>query len=389
MKRGLSLFAVGLAMALILTGCARKEEGAVGEKTLKAGFVYVGPVGDYGWSHAHDQGRKYVEGKFPWLKTVYVESVTPGDAGRIIDRLVNEEQCDVVFTTSFDYMDETVKAAQRYPDTILMHCSGFKRAENLGTYFAELYQIYYLNGLMAGALTASGKVGYVGAYPIPEVVRHINAYALGVKAVNPDAEVHVRWIYSWYDPNKAREAAEALVAEGVDVLAFTEDSPAVIEVAQEYTEKGKPVYAFSHYSPMQRFGEDAVVSGQLVDWGIMYEKILKDIHDGTWKSEDLWWRAGEGAALLGGEFDEPINKKFVPRLKKIMMETADLGKISVYDLVMKRYEQMKTMEFEPFTGPIYDQNGELRIPEGVQATKDELLSMDYHVDNVVTPLPRD
>ncbi|MGD9309740.1 MAG: BMP family ABC transporter substrate-binding protein, partial [Desulfosarcina sp.] len=246
----------------ILTCMFGSGVGLAAEKQLKAGFVYVGPVGDYGWSHAHDMGRKYAEKKHPWLKTVYIESVAEADSARIIDRFIQEEKCDVVFTTSFGYMDDTIKAGKRYPNKHFMHCSGFKRAENVGTYFADLYQTYYLNGLMAGALTKSNKIGYVAAFPIPELVRHIDAFALGIKATNPNAKVHVRWIYAWYGPDKAREAAESLIAEGCDALAFTEDTPAVIEVGQEHTERGKQVYTFSHYSPMQAYGKDSVVSGQ-------------------------------------------------------------------------------------------------------------------------------
>ncbi len=358
------------------------------EKKIKAGFIYVGPVGDYGWSAAHDVGRKYVESKFPWLTTTFVESVPEGDSDRIIDRLVNEEKCDVVFTTSFGYMDSTIKAGEKYPDTLFMHCSGFKQSKNVGTYFAELYQMYYLNGLMAGALTKSGKVGYVGAFPISEVIRHINAYALGVKAANPKATVSVRWINSWYDPAKAREAAEALIAEGVDALAFTEDSPSVIEVAQEHTKKGKQVYSFGHYSPMQQFGPDSCVSGQLVDWGVQYEKILKDIYDGTWTNADLWWKAKENAARLGGDMNDQINPKFLDVLKAKKVKTQDLGELSVYDLVMKRLEQMKAETFEPFTGPIKDQAGTVRIAEGAQASKDDLINIMYFVDNVKGEIPK-
>ena len=357
---------------------------------MKAGFIYVGPVGDYGWSHAHDVGRKYAEEKLPWLGTIFVESVAEADSARIIDRFIQEEKCDVVFTTSFGYMDDTIKAGERYPDQTLMHCSGFKRSKNVGTYFAELYQMYYLNGLMAGALTKSNKIGYVGAFPIPEVVRHINAYALGVKDANPDARVHVRWIFSWYDPAKAREAAEALVAHGIDALAFTEDSPAVVEVAQAHTKAGRQVHSFSHYSPMQEFGPDSCVSGQLVDWGIMYEKILKDIHEGNWTNEDLWWLAREGAAILGGSFDDAINPKFVDDLKAVSIDAPDLGSLSAYDLVMKRYEQMKKGReaFDCFIGPIKDNKGNLKIKDGEMGSKEHLLSFDYYVDNVVGDIPR-
>jgi basic membrane protein A len=387
--------ALVVLLVLLVAGAAamaagNKEAPAAEAKKIKAGFIYVGPVGDYGFSHAHDVGRKYVEGKLPWLETVYVESVPEGDAARIIDRLVVEEKCDVVFTTSFGFMDDTIAAGAKHPDKIFMHCSGFKRAPNVGTYFADLNQMYYLNGLMAGALTKSNKIGYVGAFPIPEVVRHIDAYALGIKAANPKATVQVRWIFSWYDPAKAREAAEALVADGCDALAFTEDSPAVIEVGQEHTERGKMVYTFSHYSPMQEFGPDSVVSGQLVDWGVQYEKILNDVHDGTWTNYDLWWLADKKVALLGGSFKEPINAKFVAPLKAVSISTPDLGSLSAYDLVMKRYEQMKQGReaFDPFVGPIKDNKGTVKIPAGVMATIAELNSIDYYVDNIAGDIHR-
>jgi simple sugar transport system substrate-binding protein len=287
-------------------------------------------------------------------------------------------------------MDDTIKAGQKYPNTHFMHCSGFKQIENVGTYFADLYQMYYLNGLMAGALTRTDKVGYVGAFPISEVVRHIDAYALGVKVTNPRAKVHIKWIYAWVGPEKAKEAAEALVAEGCDALAFTEDTPAVIEVGQEHTEKGKQIYTFSHYSPMQSYGVDSAVSGQLVNWGIMYEKILSDLHNGTWTNDDLWWLAAENAAQLGASFNEPINPKFVDALKAVSVDTPDLGNLSVYDLIMKRYAQMKqgTSVFDPFEGPIYDNTGKEQIKKGARASKGDLLSIMYYVDNVVGSIPK-
>jgi basic membrane protein A and related proteins len=386
----------GLAVALLLLAAtslmfaAPAEEEAGAEKAIKAGFVYVGPIGDYGWSHAHDQGRLYVEEKFPWLETVYVESVPEGDASRIIDRLVQEEKCNVVFTTSFGYMDDTVAAGERYPDTLFMHASGFKQTENVGTYFGDLYQAYYLNGLMAGALTKTNKIGYVAAFPIPELIRHINAFAIGIKAANPDAELHVRWTYAWYGPDKAREAAESLIAEGCDALAFTEDTPAVVEVGQDHAEKGDLIYTFSHYSPMQSYGVDSVVSGQLSDWGIMYEKILQDIYDGTWSNNDLWWLMKEGATYLGAEFGQIVNPKFESALKAVNLNDPDFGTISAYDLIVKRYEQMKDIgpdEFDPYDGPVYDNKGALKIPEGARATKDELLSIMYYVDGVVGNIP--
>ncbi len=382
-----------IAKGLIIIGlCLIVASGLAfaGDKKLKAGFIYVGPVGDYGWSHAHDMGRKFAESKLPWLETIYIESVAESDSARIIDRFIQGEKVDVVFTTSFGYMADTLKAGKKYPDKKFMHCSGFKQLPNVGTYFADLYQTYYLNGLMAGAMTKTNKIGYVAAFPIPELIRHIDAFALGIKATNPKAEVHVKWIYAWYGPDKAREASEALIAEGSDVLAFTEDTPAVIEVGQEHTEKGRQIYTFSHYSPMQPYGKDSVVSGQLVDWGVMYVKILQDIYNGTWKNNDEWWLIAENAAILGGSFENIINPKFEAELKMKMVDTPDFGKISAYDLVVKRYEQMKKGPdvFDPFSGPIKDNTGKLKIKEGQRASKGDLLSIRYYVDNVAGSIPK-
>jgi simple sugar transport system substrate-binding protein len=384
MRIAKSLIIIGLCL-ILATGMA-----FAGDKKLKAGFIYVGPVGDYGWSHAHDMGRKFAELQLPWLETVYIESVAEADSARIIDRLVQGEKVDVVFTTSFGYMQDTLKAGKKYPDKKFMHCSGFRQSHNVGTYFADLYQTYYLNGLMAGGLTKTNKIGYVAAFPIPELIRHIDAFALGIKATNPKAEVHVKWIYAWYGPDKAREAAEALIAEGCDTLAFTEDTPAVIEVGQEHSEKGRQIYTFSHYSPMQQYGKDSVVSGQLVDWGVMYVKILQDIYNGTWKYNDEWWLIAENAAILGGSFDNIINPKFVGQLKAAEVNSPDFGKISVYDLVVKRYEQMKKGPdvFDPFTGPIKDNTGKLQIKAEQRADKGDLLSIMYYVDNVVGSIPK-
>ncbi|MEE4364442.1 MAG: BMP family ABC transporter substrate-binding protein [Desulfotignum sp.] len=383
----LSLFL--LIFSIVLLGFSAGAFGAE-DKKIKAGFIYVGPVGDYGFSHAHDLGRKFAEEKLDWLETVYVESVSESDSDRIIDRLIQQQKCDVVFTNSFGFMDSTVKAGERYPDKIFMHCSGFKRSDNVGTYFGDLYQMYYLNGLMAGALTKTNKIGYVAAFPIPELIRHIDAYALGIKAANPEAKVHVKWIYAWYGPDKAREAAESLIAEGCDTLAFTEDTPAVIEVGQSHTEKGKQIYTFSHYSAMQPYGEDSVVSGQLMNWGGMYVKILEDIYSGNWTNEDVWWLAKEGAAILGGNETDPVNPKFVGDLKQAMIQTQEFGEISAYDLVMRRYDQMKqgVEVFDPFTGPIHDNKGTLQIKPGERASKEDLLSIMYYVDNVEGTIPQ-
>ncbi len=394
-KRFLSLTALVLSCVMLLQACSPSAQNGPGsdeqtQKTIKAGFIYVGPIGDYGWSHAHDLGRIYVDEKFGWLETVYVESVEEADTPRVIDRLVNEEKCDVIFTTSFGFMDATIEAGEKYPDKIFMHCSGFKQSENVGTYFTDLYQMYYLNGLIAGALSKNKTIGYVGAFPIPEVVRHINAFAIGAKEIQPDIEVKVKWIYAWYDPSKAREAAEALIIEGCDALAFTEDTPAVIEVGREHTERGNEIFTFAHYSPMQHFGENSVVSGQLCDWGPMYEDILIRIYTDTWKSNDMLWLAKENTAILGGNLNEKINPVFENRLKDIKINDAILGQVSIYELIMKRLDQFNepTILFDPFTGPLVDQKGVLKLKPGERGNYHMMWTIDWFVENVIGDIPQ-
>jgi len=355
---------------------------------LKAAWIYVSPVGDMGFAFGHDQARKTLAAKFPWLTTVYAEAVPESNVDRFLARYVVEQNVDVVFTCSFGFMDGTIAAAKKFPNKMFFHCAGFRREPNCGNYWGDLYQTYYLNGLMAGALTKSGKVGYVAAHPIPEVVRHINAYALGVRAANPKAEVHIRWLYAWYDPAKAREATEALIADGCDALAFTEDTATVVQVAEEYTKRGKPVYTFSHYSPMKQFGPDSVVSGELMDWTPLYEDILTRIHTGALTTNNLqdvdyFWLMREGVAQIGTQFGEPINPKFVGPLKAAMV-----GNVSAYDLVMERMDEMKALKFDPFTGPIQDNAGAWRLKDGQRATLKDLTTIDWFVDGVVGKVPR-
>lgn len=387
MKRKALLIAL-LAMVLVGGLVATAAEYVPGTP-LKVGFIYVGPVGDYGWSHAHDVARQILVNEFPWLTTVYVESVPEGDAGPTIDKLVNDEHCNVILTTSFGFMDGTVEAALKYPDVIFAHCSGFKREPNLATYMADFYQIYYLNGLMAGALTKTGKVAYVGAFPIPEVKRHLDAFAIGVREANPNAEIHVRWIEDWFNPAAAKEATEALIAEGCDAFAFTEDSPTVVQVAGE-----SELISFAHYSPMYKFSPEYCVSGELVHWETIYEDFLQKIYDGVYTAHNLqnvdyWWLLEQGAVEMGAETGMPINPAYVDKLKAVMIDHPTLGKISAYDLVETRLNQMGDpgITFDPFQGPIYDRKGNLQVPEGMWMSVDSLITMEWAVQGVVGPWP--
>lgn len=382
-----TLLSVALVFAFSLVGAQRGQY--VPGTPLKAGFIYVGPIGDYGWSHAHDVARQIIERTLPWLETFYVESVPEGEVQTYIDQLIRKKGVDVVFTTSFGFMDGTVAAAERYPSTIFAHCSGFKRAPNMATYMADFYQLYYLNGLMAGALTKSGKIGYVGAYPIPELKRHINAFTIGVREVNPAATVNVRWIYQWYDPGAAKEAFEALVADGADVFAFTEDSPTIVQAAAE---RGLP--SFGHYSPMYDFAPQYIVSGQLVHWEAIYLDFLAKVYAGVYTANNLqdidyWWLLREKAVELGAKPGMPINPVYEDALKAVVVTDPILGEINVYDLVFKRLVQMEdpSMIFDPFTGPIYDRKGNLRVPAGSRLSVSELTSMEWAAEGVVGPWP--
>jgi len=356
---------------------------------LKAGFIYVGPIGDLGWSYAHDEARRICEDAFPWLETVYVESVPEGEEGLFIDKLILDEGCDVVFTTSFGFMDGTLDAAQRHPDKILAHCSGFKRNANMMTYMADFYQIYYLNGLIAGALTKSHKVAYVGAFPIPEVKRHMGAFAIGVQEVDPATGLNVRWIYEWFSPTAAKEATEALIADGCDVFAFTEDSPTVVQVAAE-----SDLPSFGHYSPMYDFGPDHVVSGQIAHWEAIYLDFLAKVYAGAYTAHNLadvnyWWLLKEGAVEMGAKPGMLINPVYENELKAVTVNDPILGTISIYDLVMKRLEQMSdaSMVVDPFQGPIYDRKLNLRVPEGLRMSEFELTTMEWAVKGIVGPWP--
>jgi basic membrane protein A and related proteins len=361
---------------------------ALAQRDITAGFIYVGPVGDFGWSYSHDQGRLAVEERFDWLDTLYVEAVAEGDVETIIDQLVRQG-ANVIFTTSFGYGEGTLAAAQRYPEVIFGHATGFQRAPNVMTYIAEFYQLYYLNGLMAGALTETNRIGYVAAFPIPEIKRHLNAFVLGVREVNPEAEVDVRWIFDWYNPAAASEATQALIAEGVDVFAFSEDTPTVIQVAA-----AQDFPSFSHYSPMYDFAPEHVVSGQLANWEAIYADFLERVHTGEYTARNLeevdyWWLLAEEAVELGTTHGMPINPVFEEPLQEAVITHEEFGEISVYDLAMNRFEAMRegTHVFDPFTGPIYDRRGNLVVEEGVTLDQHELETLEWAVEGVSPAAP--
>lgn len=325
-------------------------------KKVKAGFVYVGPVGDHGWTYAHDQGRKYLE-KHLGIETTYVESVSEADAERVITNLARRGYSPI-FTTSFGFMDPTLAVAKRFPDTVFMHCSGFKRAKNVGTYFARVYQTRYLTGLIAGAMTKSNVIGYVNAFPIPECIRLINAFTIGVHEVNPKAKVHNVWINSWIDAAKGKEAAKALLAEGADVITQGIDFPAPQEAAAE---AGKWFIGWD--SDMSDLAPKITLTSALIHWEVIYADVVKKVMNGTWKSCDYYWGLEHGAVDLA-----PLGPMVPEKVRK---------------LVAKRKQEIIDGKFKVFAGPLKFQDGSVFVPAGKVASDKQILSLTKFVQGIV------
>ena len=332
------------------------------EDKLKAAFVYVGPTGDLGWTYAHDQGRLALEEM--GVETAYVELVAEGpDAARVI-RDFAEKDYDIIFATSFGYMDSVIEVAADYPDTYFEHCTGYKTDANVGIYDGRGYQGWYLAGIVAGKMTEKNILGYIAPYPIPEVVRNMNAFALGARSVNPDAEVHPIWIFDWVNPPKEREAAEALFDLGADVIARESDSTEADKLAQE-----KGIYVIGYNSDVAREqSPDAFLTAPVWHWDVFYKQAVEAVANGTWSNEPVWWGMAEGIMSLA-----PIGD-FVPQ--------------EVKDLVEQEQARILSGEFDVFEGPINDNAGEIRVAEGETMSDGDKLSFDWLVEGVIGEIPR-
>ena len=326
----------------------------------QVGFVYVSPIGDAGWSYAHDKGRLAVEA-MNGVTTSYVEAVPEGpDSERVMLNMARKGY-DVIFATSFGYMDPMLKVAKQFPNAVFMHCSGFKQAKNMGNYFGRMYQPRYLSGMVAGEMTRSNILGYVAAFPIPEVIRGINAFTLGAQSVNPKVQVRVVWTKTWYDPATEKEAAKSLLDVGADVIAQHQDSPGPQEAAQE-----KGVYSVGYNSDMSAFAPKAHLTAPVWNWGPLYRQTVKQAREGSWKSEAIWHGMKEGIvdlAPFGQMVPDSVRQKVLAKKEEILAGTADV-----------------------FMGPVKDQKGEIRIPAGKAATDQEMLGMKYFVQGVVGTL---
>lgn len=337
--------------------------GFADEAVTKVGFVYVGPVGDAGWTFQHDLARKQLERAFGnKLSTQFVESVHEGaDSERVI-RGMARSGCKVVFTTSFGYMNPTLKVARAFPNTVFMHATGYKTAPNVGIYNARFYEGRYLNGVIAGRMTKTNIAGVVAALPIPEVVMGINAFARGMRSVNKNAKVKVIWTNAWFNPGREREAASTLIAQGADILTHHTDSTATIQVAEE-----KHVMAFGHTSDEAKYGPHAQLSGTMHMWGGFYIKVVNEVLAGKWKSTSTWGGLDQKMVALA-----PFNAKVPKELR---------------DQITNLKGKIISGKLHPFAGPIVDQAGRERVRAGITISDDELGRMNYFVQGVDSKLP--
>jgi len=330
----------------------------------KVGFVYVGPVGDHGWTYRHDIGRQAVEKQFgDQVKTTYVESVKEGpDAERVVRKMAASGH-DLIFTTSFGFMNPTLKVAKKFPKVKFEHATGYKNSKNLSTYNARFYEGRYVVGTVAGHMTKSNIIGYVASFPIPEVVRGINAIARSARAVNPDVTVKVVWVNSWYDPGKEADAAKTLIDQGADVILQHTDSPAPLQVAEQ-----RGVWSVGQASDMSSYAPKTQLTAIIDDWNQYYIDRTKAVIDGTWKSDSTWGGIKDGLVDLA-DWNSAIPAEVVAAAEQVKQSIVD-GSL------------------HPFQGPVINQAGEEVIPAG-QALDDGALSgMNYYVQGVEGSLPK-
>jgi len=352
MIRKLALAAAGLMLAATAQAA-----------DLKIGFVYVGPVGDFGWSYQHDQGRLAVEKEFgDRVETTYVESVPEGpDAERVIRQLAASGH-GLIFTTSFGYMDPTLKIAKMFPKVKFEHATGYKRAKNLSTYSARFYEGRHVIGTIAGMMTKTKKIGYIASVPIPEVVRGINSATLAARKIDPSITVQVIWVNSWYDPGKEADAAKALISNGADVIMQHTDSPAGLQAAEN-----AGVYAFGQASDMIKFAPTHQLTAITDNWAPYYIERTKAVLDGTWESTNTWGGIAAGEVKMAPFTNMPDDVKAAAK-----KAVADIASGAVH----------------PFAGPIKDRDGVERVAAGAVADDGMLLGMNWFVEGVLGDLPR-
>lgn len=356
-----------LTTAAIATGLAT---AAVAEDPLKIGFVYIGPVGDGGWTYQHDQGRLAVEAEFgDRVETIFQENVPEGpDAERILTQMALSG-ADMIFTTSFGYMDPTNNVAARFPDVKFEHATGYKREHpNVSTYDARFYEGRAIIGTIAGHMTQTNKIGYIASFPIPEVIQGINSSFLHAQRVNPDVEMSVVWAYTWFDPAKEADAAAALINNGVDVILQHTDSTAPHAAAQAANEAGGRVFTFGQASDMANFSPNPRIASIIDEWSPYYIKRVGELLAGTYEQIASWGGMPEGEVVIG--------------------EITAVVPDAVRDEALAMVAAITDGSYHPFTGPIMKQDGSVFLAEGEIATDLQLVTMDFYVQGMTGDIPQ-
>ena len=368
-----------LAAAAALAGCGKKEEAAPAApaaepasaaasepakpEPLKVAFAYVGPVGDAGWTFAHDNARKAIEAEFgDRIVTSFVENVPESaDAERVMRDLVGQGN-KLIFGTTFGYMEPMLKVAADSKDVKFEHATGYKTADNMRTYDSRTYEGAYMAGVIAGSMTKSNTLGVVASIPIPEVIRNINSFTLGAQSVNPKVKTKVVWVNKWFDPPKEGEGAQSLISGGADVLFQNTDSSAVLQKAEE---KGK--LAFGWDSDMSKFGPNSHLASAVINWTPYYSKAVKDALDGTWQTGGVWWGVKEGAIDL--------------------VSISDKVPAEVKDKVAKIKAGLTDGSFVIWKGPIVGQDGKEVLAKDVVADDKFLSGVNFYIKGVEGKVP--
>lgn len=351
---------LALAATLLLAGSISAASAA---DKLKVGFIYLGPIGDLGWTYQHDLGRQaLVKELGDKIETTYLENVPEGpDAERAIEQLVRAGN-KLIFTTSFGYMDPTLKVAKKYPNVHFEHATGYKRHPNMSTYSAKWYQGRYIQGLIAAKMSKSGVLGYIGSFPIPEVVSGINATMLAAQTINPNIKVKIIWANTWFDPGKEADAAKALIDQGADVIMQHTDSPAAMQIASE---RGK--LAFGQDSEMIKFGPKTQLTSILDTWGPYYIERVKAELAGTWKSEDSWGGLDSHMFAMAPYTNMPDEVK---KMAEDAQAAITAGKL------------------HPFKCPIVGQDGKaVECKGGDHLDDSQILGMNFYVKGIDDKLP--
>ncbi len=336
---------------------------AVAQEKLKIGFIYVGPKNDGGWSERHDIGRQDIEKELgDKVETTFVENVPEGpDSERVIEQLARAGS-KLIFTTSFNYMNPTLAVAGRFPDVKFEHATGFKTADNVAVYNARFYEGRYIIGQIAAKMSKAGTAGYIGSFPIPEVVMGINAFVLGARTINPDFTVKVVWANTWHDPGKEADAAKALFDQGVDIIAQHTDSPAPLQIAEE-----RGALGFGQASDMIEFAPKAQLTAIVDNWSPYYIQRAQAVLDGTWTTGNSWTGIPEGTVQMAPYTNMPDDVK-------AMAEETEA--------------KIKDGSLHPFTGPIKKQDGTEVVAAGQVLPDADLLGMNYYVEGIEGELPK-